>query len=516
MATRARWALSAAALLVLTACQPNRFVSGWVPYWGASRGSATVADADVAALYSEVSMLWYGTAANGTVPLLGGATSLANTVAAARAAGLPVIPTIYDSSPAGTMRTVLANPFTRANHVQRIVDLVVAKGYDGIDIDYEVFAFGDGRSRWAAITPTWVAFVRELSTALHARGRLLSVTLPPVWAGGASGYTVYAQDQIAPYVDRLRLMVYDWSVGVPGPMSPISWVRSVVAYSSKVVPPAKLQLGLPAYGRQWATQKVSTEVCPDDAVARDSITMREAPGLAQRNAAAVSRHSSGELTFSWDEKLTGVRTTPRTPPAFTPTGTPIPVLVASGDVAMQQATRLGVTQVTVTCTIANIAYFPDETSIRQSAQVALDAGWSGIILWAMGYETTPVYQRLAEVAPRRANGAPGGVLDPPTVSANEVRVTGAAWHPEFDLPVAVRVVVRSAGGPNLGTVVADRTITANVMRTGTPRGTGPFHGFDTSVTVLPGEWQVCADVVLWGGAPGPALGCRDVTVAPAA
>lgn len=514
MASRARWALSAAALLVLTACQPNRFVSGWVPYWGASRGAATLSDTNASPLYSEVSMLWYGTAANGTLPLLGGATSLASTVTAARAAGLPVIPTIYDSSPAGTMRTILADPFARANHVQRIVELVMSKGYDGIDIDYEVFAFGDGRSRWAAITPTWVAFVRELSTALHSRGKLLSVTVPPVWANGASGYTVYAQAQIAPFVDRLRLMVYDWSVGVPGPISPITWVRSVVAYSSKAVPPAKLQLGLPAYGRQWATQKVSTEVCPDDALGRDSITMREAPGIARTNAVTPTRHSSGELTFSWDERVTGVRTTPRTPPAFTPTGTPIPVLNASGDDAMQQATRLGVSQVTVSCTVRHVAYHPDETSIRQSAQVALDAGWSGIILWAMGYETTPVYQRLADVAPRRANGAPGGVLDTPTVAAGEVRITGAGWHPEFDLPVAVRIVVRSASGPSA--VLADRTVTANVSRSGTPTGTGPFHGFDERFTAPPGDWQVCAAVVLWGGAAGPLLGCRTVTVPPAA
>ncbi|MEY4173768.1 MAG: hypothetical protein RI900_933 [Actinomycetota bacterium] len=471
-----------------------------------------MADADVASLYSEVSMLWYGTASNGTVPLLGGATSLANTVAAMRARGLPVIPTIYDSSPAGTMRTILADPFARANHVQRIVDLVVSKGYDGIDIDYEVFAFGDGRARWAAITPTWVAFVRELSAALHARGRLLSVTVPPVWAGGTSGYTVYAQDQIAPFVDRLRLMVYDWSVGVPGPISPISWVRSVVAYSSKVVPPAKLQLGLPAYGRQWATQKIANEVCPDDALGRDSITMREAPGLAAAHSASPTRHASGELTFSWEERVTGTRTTPRTPPSFTPTGTPIPVLSAASDPAMQQATRLGVSQVTVSCTVRHIAYHPDETSIRQSAQVALDAGWSGIILWAMGYETAPVYQQLATLAPQRPNGPPTGVLDTPTLTAGELRVSGAAWHPEFDLPLAVRVVLRSTGGNDAGTVLAFRTVTANTVRTGVPTGLGPFHGFDERISVSPGSREVCVTAVLWGGVDGPSLGCRSVTV----
>lgn len=491
---------------MLTACQPNRFVSGWIPYWGGTNDKATIANADVASLYSEVSLLWYGTSANGTLPLLGNASTLTSAVATARAAGLPVIPTIFDSSPAGVMRGIIADPYARANHEQRIVDLVVSKGYDGIDLDYEVFAFGDGRSRWASITPNWVAFVRELSGLLHARGKVLSVTVPPVWDNGSSGYTVYAQDQIAPFVDRLRLMVYDWSIASPGPVSPITWVRSVVAYSSKVVPVSKLQLGLPAYGRHWATQKNAVEVCPDGALYHDSVLTREGAALASANKAVATRDTSGELTFSWETRATGIRSVPATKPTTTPTGTPIPVVVAPADTTgLATAVRLGVP---ADCTVKHIVYYPDEWTVKQAAKVALDRGWSGIIIWAMGYETSQVYRRLAELGQRRPNGFPAGLLDPPVTSTGLVRLTGAAWHPEFDLPVSVRLLV----GPPGGAAVADKVVVANTSRTLTPTGLGPFHGFDLSVPLLPGNYAVCASVVLWGGAAGPSMGCQAFTV----
>ena len=41
--------------------------------------------------------------------------------------------------------------------------------YAGLDIDYEQFAFADGRDTWAATRPNWVAFIDELSQRLHAR-----------------------------------------------------------------------------------------------------------------------------------------------------------------------------------------------------------------------------------------------------------------------------------------------------------------------------------------------------------
>jgi spore germination protein YaaH len=41
-------------------------------------------------------------------------------------------------------------------------------------------------------------------------------------------------------------------------------------------------------------------------------------------------------------------------------------------------------------------YYPDATSIQQHAQAALNAGWSGVVIWALGYETEDVYRLLGE------------------------------------------------------------------------------------------------------------------------
>jgi spore germination protein YaaH len=89
-----------------------------------------------------------------------------------------VIPTITD----GTDKLVLANLLStesgRTAAVQAIVDLVAANSFDGIDLDFENFAFVDGNTSWDKTKPNWVAFVKSLSAALHANGKLLSITSP--------------------------------------------------------------------------------------------------------------------------------------------------------------------------------------------------------------------------------------------------------------------------------------------------------------------------------------------------
>lgn len=248
--------------LTLSACEPNRFVSGWIPYWEANDGQVAVRDPDASTLFSEISPMWYGLGGNGTIVALTGTSTLDAAVAAARQRGVPVIPSIYDSTSAGVMSSVIANPTLRAQHVNAIVSLVMDKGFDGIDLDYEVWAFSQ-RSEWDTIKPNWITFVTSLANALHARGKVLSMTVPPVWSGGTRGYWVYAQPELAPVVDRIRLMVYDWSVSAPGPVSPMFWVDSVIAYSSSIAPPEKLQLGVPTYGRHWWSPADDADVCPD-------------------------------------------------------------------------------------------------------------------------------------------------------------------------------------------------------------------------------------------------------------
>ena len=519
--------------MVLSACEPNRFVTGWIPYWDAADGQDTLADDDQAALLGEVSLMWHEAAdsGNGAITTLTN-TNLVATVAAIRASGLPVIPAIIDgndSSDKGHMLTTLGDVNKRNAHVQMIVDLVMNNGYDGIDIDYESFPFMDGLSSYSPThSPNWVAFISSLGSALHSRGKLLSVTVPAAWVVPASascwaptgvgtktcGYTFYAQDQIAPHVDRLRLMAYDWSTSTPGPIAPMSWDNAVIAYSDSRVPNSRLQLGVPAYGRHWRTQAVVNEICPDGSLFTESIAIEQSVALFADilgdTGLQPTRDASGELKVTWTEQVTGPRTKPITPPVFPPPSTTIDdIHDPLDDDALQPAQRLGVPPPIVTCTVRHTVFMPDAESIRQRAQAAIDAGWSGIAIWALGYQIPAVFDTLAGVAPQRPNGAPGGLLDPVADGVASLRVTGWALHPEFDLPVATRLTITPTSG---GAPVPTRTVTARIDRAGMPTGVGPFHGFDETYLLAPGTYDVCVTVVLAGGVDGPSLGCDSATV----
>ena len=420
MAFRTRWVFVVATALLLSACQPDQlisgwlaqptnkaagarpealtapahFVSGWVPYWGTTPSRQGIAA--YPGSIGDVTPLFYGTNNDGTLKLLGSQTQLDFTVNATRGAGLTLFAGIFDSTGGGVMSALLANPTTRAFHVQQIVNLAVNKGYDGIDLDYEVFAFDHPGQPWTEITPNWVAFVNELSTALHAKNKLLSVTVPPVWNNGNSGYTVYAQDRIAPVIDRLRLMVYDWSITTPGPIAPMNWVTSAMDYSQRVaqVPVGKLQLGVPTYGRHWITKKVASETCPDGALSRDAVLMKNIPTVTAGHTGV--RDGSGELRFEWTSTASGPRTKPLPAPVLPPSTIIIAeVNAAAAGSPMQPALRLSTPSPLVTCTVQHTVYVPDAYSVDQRSDAAQAAGWRGIIMWAFGYESSDLYNVLA-------------------------------------------------------------------------------------------------------------------------
>ncbi|MFM8155246.1 MAG: glycosyl hydrolase family 18 protein [Actinomycetes bacterium] len=251
---------------------PKKIVTGWIPYWMSTPGNpvgvnTAVANAD---LFSEVSPFIYSALPAGSKGVRvalnpnfsNGAANAAWATNALHAAGILVIPSIADGSGKGVMAKTLADPAKRTAHVQDIVATVVNNGYDGIDLDYEVFAFSDGSASWATTQPNWTAFVTELGAALRGQGKKLIVTIPGPCSttnkcGGKNGYWVYDMAGIAPAVDRIRIMAYDFHVNGAGPIAPISWVTAIVQYSITVMDPAKLQIGVPTYGRSWTKKKAN-------------------------------------------------------------------------------------------------------------------------------------------------------------------------------------------------------------------------------------------------------------------
>ena len=496
------------------AAAPARFVTGWIPNWSSSAvvEGGRALNSGFATTFAEVSPFGFSAVAADRIATSGTEANLTVAVTSLRNHALPVVPSITDGSGKLVMAGILADPTSRTRHVQTITDLVTSRGYDGIDLDYEGFAFSDGRSSWTATRPNWAAFVAELGGALHAQGKILSITVPPIWDNGSSGYWVYAWPEMLPHIDRLRLMVYDWSVSAPGPVSPLSWQTNVINYVKTIVPAdqlSKVQIGVNAYGRSWAT--VASGTCPANAsLGTFGVQMESAPQLALDNGATPVRDASGELRFTYDVVYTGSKTGPTpapllpTPSSYANSTSPI----EAG--ALRPALRLNSSGST-TCSVRRTVYFPDEFTIVQRTTAVIQAGLSGIAIWALGYDTPGLWAPLSGIdVPRGPGGpAPVGALDSAAVSGSNVVVAGWTLDPEFDLPITMTVSVTNPGQA----MQMSGAILARDLRPDLTSYPSRTHGFNVGVAIstVSGA-QVCVHARGYGDAAGGAvtIGCRTV------
>jgi len=346
---------------------PRKILTGWIPYYGMSTSLPTaLTNAD---LINEVMPFWYTLKLDSKTkaPFIldlytPGNPSVAIDVplATMRSAGFKIIPTITDGTDKLVLAKLLMKSSDRAAVIKPIVDLVLTKNYDGIDLDFEGFAFVDGTESWPTTKPNWVLFVKELSAALHANGKLLSITSPVHFAltEKQKGYTVYAWAEIAQYIDRLRIMTYDYSTSKPGPIGPIDWVERTVQYAISVMPATRVYIGLAGYGRDWVT-KVDG-ICPDN-VSKVVATTAKAATFIMRNAATLAatygvapiyNEQYQEATFTYQKTYNGNN--------------------ASG-----QATS---------CIATRTAWYQNPASYLARAQLVAKYRLGGLAEWTMGME----------------------------------------------------------------------------------------------------------------------------------
>ena len=336
-------------------------VSGWVPYWALDDALPTVQRHGP--LLHELSPFWYSTRGAQKVGLSGSLDTddIAPMAAALQASGALVIPSVVDEMGAGGMAAVLADPQRRANHVRTLVSLATEGEFDGLDIDYETFAWSDGRDTWESTRPNWVAFVTELGAALREVGKRLVVTIPPAYPDSSPerGAWVYDPAAIAPHVDTIRVMAYDYSTSAAGPIAPLTWVREVaqgmvalVGDSSKVV------LGIPTYGRNWVVSTSGT--CPESAQGTVPVTQDSALAVAARRG-AVPTHDpvTGESWFAY---------------------------------------QLTVDDSGVSCVQSREVHWVDEQGVRARIDIAREERLGGVALWAIGFDSDSLWPTIADLA----------------------------------------------------------------------------------------------------------------------
>ena len=253
--------------------QLRKIFSGWMTdystYGDTTKGQIQAMDYVIAhsEMFGQLLPFWYTlTSATGIKDKYVTQNSIDKSIpiATLQSLGIKVLPTITDGTAEGALSKIMGSDATRATLVKTITDLVMANNYDGIDLDFEGFAFVDKIATWPTIQPRWVKFISDLSTALHANNKLLSVTTPylldPIT--GKKGYYFYAWPEISNYIDRLNIMAYDYHKfdTAAGPIGPISWFEPSLIYALKSVAPWKIYIGTPNYGYNWVTKV--TGVCP--------------------------------------------------------------------------------------------------------------------------------------------------------------------------------------------------------------------------------------------------------------
>jgi spore germination protein YaaH len=258
----------------------GRYIAAWFPesFSGGARESFE-ANKDV---IDELSPFWYTTDSSGR--LYGHRDD--ELVRVAHESNVLVIPAIHNIGTYDVVINVISDPQIRARHIQNIVDEVVARNYDGIDIDYE--------SLPESTRPAFSAFIIELAEALHAHGKLLTVAVHAkdcdyCGLGGFQDWSV-----IGLHADRVRIMTYDyhWRGGGAGPVAPLYWVESVAEYARTIIPPEKIFIGVPFYGYDWPSNGGSAIGLPwadiEDLIDSQSLTVN-----------LMQRDSRGRVDESW-------------------------------------------------------------------------------------------------------------------------------------------------------------------------------------------------------------------------
>jgi len=260
----------------------GRYIAVWLPpnFVGDARDSF-FANVDI---IDDISPFWYTTDASGR--LYGQRDD--ELVEIAHKNNVRIIPSIHNVNNPGAVVPVLSNPQLRARHIQNIVDEVLARNYDGIDIDYESLA--------PSLRDDFTTFIVDLAAALHAHNKLLTVAVHAKDRddGGLGAFQDWAA--IGPHVDQLRIMTYDyhWRGSGPGPVAPAYWIEAVANYAREVVDPAKVLLGVHFYGYDWPPN--------GNATARPWRIIEEIINEYQPTVSFIERNARGrvgESTFTY-------------------------------------------------------------------------------------------------------------------------------------------------------------------------------------------------------------------------
>lgn len=185
-------------------------------------------------------------------------------VASAHQNGTKVLISLGGGSNGKAFGEMAASDAARHRYLDAVLEFAKTYDYDGVDIDWEFPIKGQDA--------LLVQFVKELHSALKAwrKDAVITIAVPAVYWSGQ----YFDVPQLVPYIDYWNIMTYDFhgAWGHAGYLSPLfptssdpvdgdkyNLQYSLNYWEQRGVPKANILVGIPCYGRGFATKAWGTK-----------------------------------------------------------------------------------------------------------------------------------------------------------------------------------------------------------------------------------------------------------------
>lgn len=222
---------------------PSSQFNGWIAWWDEENTINSLKKSSK--FLTSISPVWYRIDKEGKLQKIPHKQeALIKNIA--RQSNISTIPTITNEFDSARVLAVVNNSDIAQKLSEELANLATESNYRGFDID------------WEEIDPkyqnSFSIFIQKLADFLHTYNLVLTVSVHPQTGESdrevAKGYNLAGLSKGA---DSIKVMAYDIhnQNSSPGAIIPFAYLAKILDYTSSIVPPEKLILGVPSYGYDW-------------------------------------------------------------------------------------------------------------------------------------------------------------------------------------------------------------------------------------------------------------------------
>lgn len=182
---------------------------------------------------------------------------------------------------------LLRDPALQQTLAANVLQTMLEKGYEGLDVDFEYL----GRD----LAEPYAAFIQLLRDTLTPYGLPLITALAPKTSAAQPGtlYEGHNYASLSTASDAVLLMTYEWgyTYGPPMAVAPVGAVRRVVEFALTQMDAAKILLGFPNYAYDWTLPFTA------GATRAQSIGNEAAPLLAAQYGAEIQFDTQSQAPY---------------------------------------------------------------------------------------------------------------------------------------------------------------------------------------------------------------------------